>query len=139
MDIFKIAGGLFSGIGMLMLTIGIVLGSQQYRILKQWPEVEGTVTASRVGRYQSDRSMYNADIEFRYVVGGTEYITPAPDDYSSSSYSGTKQKVAKYPAGSRHTIKYNPRDPNEIPLVRARHRIARLAPRLSGVRVGAGP
>ncbi len=117
----KIVGGVFLPLGLVFLGVTGFTGNRQYTILKSWPTVEAEVTQSRVSHYQSTSSrssststMYQAEIEFRYTVGGKQYVTPATSDYSSSSYTEMKHKVDFYAPGTRHAIRYNPADPNDI-------------------------
>ncbi len=112
--ILPVLGGVFGAIGLVMLAVGGIVTAQQVKIVKSWPQVEGTVTSSRVGHYQGSRMMYDAEVEFRYRVAGREYVSAAPDDYSSSSYREMERRAGAYPEGSRHHIRYNPEDPREI-------------------------
>lgn len=49
-----------------------------------------------------------------YTVDGKDYTTPSSSSYSSSSYTEMKRKVDTYAPGSRHPIRYNPADPNNM-------------------------
>ncbi len=117
----KLVGGIFLVVGLGLLTPAWFTGNRQYTILKTWPTVEAEVTRSRVTHYQSTSSrssssttMYQAEIEFRYTVGGKPYVTPATTAYSTSSYTEMKHKVDFYAPATRHAIRYNPANPNDI-------------------------
>lgn len=119
--VFKLVGGIFFVVGLGLLIPGWFTGNRQYTILKKWPSVDAEVTQSRVAHYQSTSSrssssstMYQAEIEFRYSVGGKPYVTPATTNYSTSSYTEMKHKVDAYAPGTHHLIRYNPVDPNDI-------------------------
>jgi hypothetical protein len=112
----KLVGSIFSIIGVVMLLLAGWTGHRQYSILKTWPSVEAEVVNSQVIRSHDAESgtTYRAAIDFRYVVEGKEYTAPASSSYSSSSYSQMKQKVDDYAIGTRHPIRYNPADPNDM-------------------------
>lgn len=102
--------------GLLLLGIAAWSGNRQSTILKHWPTVDAQVTSSRVnrGRDGDGKSMFTTEIEFRYVVSGKEYRTPSSSPYSSSSYTEMKKTADTYAAGTTHSIRYNPADPNDI-------------------------
>ncbi len=113
----KIVGGVFVTVGLAMLAGASALAWHQVTIIRSWPETEGVVTRSEVREGSSSDSstaMYSVRIEFRYRAAGREYISPAPSDYSTSSYPSMRRRADSYPVGSRHTIKYNPDDANDI-------------------------
>ncbi len=114
--VFKLVGSVFAVIG-----VGFILGAggsgnRQYSILKKWPAADAQVASSRVtrGRDSQGTTMYGAEIEFRYSVSGKEYTTPASPGYTTSSYLEMKRNVETYAPGTRHSIRYNPADPNVI-------------------------
>ncbi len=119
--ILRIFGGFFLLIGLIFLTIGVWMGRRQYTILKSWPTVEAEVTKSEVRQHLDSGSgsstssvMYQTFVEFRYTLNGKEYLTPSDAGYSTSSYTQMKRLADKFAAGTRHAIKYNPADPNDI-------------------------
>lgn len=117
---FKLVGGIFTPVGLALLGFAGWSANRQYTILKYWPVVEAQVTKSRVTHHVShstrggDTDMYGVRIEFRYAVNGKEYLSPSDVGYSSSDYSGMKRLADSYAPGTRHVIKYNPSDPNDI-------------------------
>jgi len=119
--ISRLVGGIFTLVGLVLLGVAGWAGNRQYTILKSWPTVEAVVTKSQVTHSQShdidrstDTTMYEAAIEFRYTLNGKEYATPATSGYSSSSYTEMKRQADAYPPGTRHRVRYNPADPNDI-------------------------
>ena len=112
----KLFSTIFGSVGLVLLAIAGWTGNRQYTILKSWPTVEAEVTKSRVtsSRDSEGMAMYGTEIEFRYTINGKEYLTPGSSSYQSSSYREMKRKAEKYPPGSRHSIHYNPADPEDI-------------------------
>ncbi len=119
--ILRIFGGFFALIGLIFLAVGIWTGDRQYTIVKSWPTVEAEVTKSEVRQHLDSGSgsstssvMYQTFVEFHYTLNGKEYLTPSDAGYSTSSYAQMKRLADKFPPGTRHAIKYNPSDPNDI-------------------------
>ncbi len=107
--------------GSIFLAVGFWTGNRQYTILKSWPTVEAEVTKSEVKQHLDSGSgssgstvMYQTFIEFRYTLNGKEYLTPSDAGYSTSSYPQMKRLADKFSPGTRHVIKYNPADPNDV-------------------------
>jgi len=110
----------------LLLGLGLLAGagftgSRQYTILKKWPTVDAEVARSELthrletfGKDKRPRTVYQAQMEFRYVVGGKQYIAPAGSTYSTTDYAEMKQKVDTYAPGTHHPVRYNPANPNDI-------------------------
>ena len=113
----KLIGWFLGSIGIVFLLIAGGVGYRRVQIIQTWPEVSGEVTRSRVTSYYSKGTrMYEVDLEFRYRIDGFEHVNPAPSNYATSSAGGMKAKAARYPVGSMHPIKVNPRDPDDIRL-----------------------
>lgn len=112
----RLVSGIFAIVGVVLLGIGGWLGNRQYTIITTWPAVDAEVTRSRVtsGRDSKGTAMYGAEIEFRYTVAGKERVTPSSVGYTTSSYLDMKHKVDRYAPGTRHPVRYNPTDPDDI-------------------------
>ena len=112
----KLVGTIFAGVGLILVVVGGGIGNHQYTILKSWPTVEATVTRSHVRRYLSQRGrmMYQAEIDFQYTVDGKAFDTLAGPGYSTSSYAGMKSIVDEFAPRTRHLVRYNPADPNDV-------------------------
>ena len=115
----KLFGWVFALLGVGLLLIAVWTAYATSRREKTWRAVDAQVTASRVHRYfrQGDGrhrgSLYFEMIaEFRYSAVGREYVSPASLDFTSSKEAN--QARALYAPGSRHEIRYNPGDPNDI-------------------------
>ena len=112
---------IFGGVGVVLLGVAVWTGNRQHTILTEWPTVEAEVVKSEVTHHQSQRSdntsttdMYTAEIVFRYTLNGKEFITPSTTGYSSSSYPEMKRKADAFSPGSRHALRYDPNDPNDV-------------------------
>jgi hypothetical protein len=115
-NVFRVVGAIFTLAGAILLSVAGWTGNRQYTILKTWPTVEAEVTESRVttGRDSEGTTMYGTQMEFRYTVNGKEYVTPAASSYRTSSYTEMKRKADHYASGTRHPIRYNPGNPDDI-------------------------
>ena len=75
--LLRLVGRIFTAAGLAMLLVAFFTAKRQCTILKEWPEVEATVTRSRVLNADDDESdMYKTEVEFRYQVRGREYPRP---------------------------------------------------------------
>ncbi len=117
----KLLGSVFAVLGLGLLAGAGWSGNRQYMILTTWPTVEAEVTKSQVthhishdSRHNTDTTMYQAKIEFHYMVENKEFTTPSTPGYSTSSYTSMKHMADVYAPGTRHPIRYNPADPNDI-------------------------
>ena len=93
----------------------------QDTIIKTWPTVDAEVTKSQVNLVSSSRTTrglrstrYQTEIEFRYIVGGKEYIARSTPGYTTSRYSIMERIADTYAPGTRHPIRYHPEHPNII-------------------------
>ena len=111
-----IVGGVFFVVGLGLLTGAFFIARREYNILKNWPKVDATVTKSEVtsGRDKDNTTMYGTQFEFRYTVNDKEYLTPASSSYRTSSYVEMKRQADVFAPGTRHTLLYDPADPNDV-------------------------
>lgn len=111
------------GAGLVMLGLLIAYATvrmyRKNRYAHGWPKVTGTIVASDLDVnliYRNDKSVrtYGAAIRYSYFVGGKAYEsdqiqlggrseTSEPEEYEKA--------VARYPAGKRVTVYYDPGDP----------------------------
>lgn len=112
----RIIGYIFIPIGIVAIGVAVWLAEQRREVLRSWPETQAQVTHSELTytRSRSGSSMYSAVYVFRYTANGTEYMARDGPGYSTSSYSSMEEKVKKYAPGTRHPIRYNPANPQEI-------------------------
>ena len=112
----KFAARFLAVFALAFLGSGLGVGYWQYSILRTWPLVEARVVRSDVIRTRGSKgsTLYKAEIEFGYTVAGKDYVTPAPSSYATSNYNSVRREVEKYAPGTRHSIRINPEDPNDI-------------------------
>jgi hypothetical protein len=116
-SVFRLVGSIFTGVGLILLAVGVWAGERQYTIMKSWPTVEATVAKSRMTHYldrHGSSIMYQVEIDFRYTLDGKPFDTPSTPGYSTSNYTAMKRIADAYAPGTRHIIRYNPAEPNDI-------------------------
>jgi uncharacterized protein DUF3592 len=110
-----LVGGLLAALGLLLLGGAWWTGNNRFTILKYWPTVTAEVTKSEAylssSGSHSDR-WYRTKIEFRFEVDGKQFAASASEKSDSSS--GAQMTAKAYAPGTRHTIRYNPANPNDI-------------------------
>ena len=90
-------------------------GYRRYTILKTWPSVEAVVLDSELYRHRNDFVRKSGrTVLFGYTVHGEEYKSFVSAPYVSRSYKVQQEFGEKYAPGSRHSIRYNPENPNDI-------------------------
>jgi hypothetical protein len=112
----KAVAMVFVPVGVVLLAIAGYTANRQNTILKTWPTVEAEVSRSEVtqGVDNEGNTMYGLHLEFTYTVNGKEFSTSASAPYRSSSRKSMREKAATYAVGTRHPIRYDPSDPEEI-------------------------
>jgi hypothetical protein len=86
--------------------------------LKSWPAMEAEVTKSEVSKLSSFGSRdaygnaYSTKIEFRFNADGKQ-ITASSSE-KNGSHGATQSTADMYTPGTRHAIRYNPANPNDI-------------------------
>jgi hypothetical protein len=115
----RLIGALLAVVGVGLIFAAAWLAYSTRTMLKTWPIADAQVMSSRTRSYvhrnqkrQKDFTRFEVIVEFRYPAAGQEYVTPSATDYTSSNEAD--QALALYAPGSRHEIRYNPADPNEI-------------------------
>ena len=104
-------------VGLGFLAGGALGLYHQYSIVSQWPQVNAEVTRSYLHRAASrNGTMYRAEWEFRYAVGGREYQVPVQSNTRTTSYESRQREADEFAAGSHHWIRYDPADPTNIEL-----------------------
>lgn len=109
-------GGIFLAAGLLFLGVGGWFAEKRFTVLRSWPQVEAEVVESAVLSYDDSEgnTLYKAAFQFRYAVNGREFLTRTDNGYGTSFHSWMQKKVDRLPAGTRHSIHYNPAAPAEI-------------------------
>ena len=108
---------MFAG-GIFLLTWG---GYEMKRAYESriWPDTQGTVTSSRIGKHSHrdsnnhTRIVYTPKIRYQYQVEGKHYTCNRIEfgGKSGGKRSKAKKVVDKYPSGKKVTVYYNPQDP----------------------------
>ena len=99
----------------LCLFLSIPLFWEQIQVLRSWPVRKALVTRSEVVSAPAARheQLYSAHIEIAYVVDG-QPVTTELTSFQSDKYQQTARRAAEFLVGSRHAIRYDPRDPKQV-------------------------
>jgi Protein of unknown function (DUF3592) len=115
--------GFVTALGLLLLGWALWKANS----LKSWPAVEAEVTKSEVsgpsshsssgtlvapGLTGSHKTVYSTKVEFRFAAAGKQFTASSSDE--SDDRGGANQTARGFVPGTRHTIRYNPANPNEI-------------------------
>jgi Protein of unknown function (DUF3592) len=103
----------FLGVANLIFCVLCVILSlpffwRQYQVLHTWPETEAQVIRSEVVTQPAPphEQLYAASLQVIYTVDGRP-ITAELISFQSQNYQQTADRVAHYPVGSRHPIRYD--------------------------------
>lgn len=98
----------------LFAIVSIPLFWGQIRVLRSWPVRQAVVTRSAVVTEASGKhdQLYSAHIEIAYVVDG-QPVTSELTSFQSNNYQETVERAGEFPVGSRHVIRYDPRNPQQ--------------------------
>ena len=116
----RLVGAFLTCVGSPSVVIGLWMGHVQSTVIKTWPIVDAEVITSQVNATRGTTrngfpvTRYEAEIVFRYTVGGKEYTSRSTPGYMTSRYSIMKRIVDTYAPGTHHPIRYNPGYPNII-------------------------
>jgi|ERR1019366_1941617 hypothetical protein len=109
----------FLGVPNLILcTLCIVLSLPffwgQVRVLQTWPETEAQVMRSDVVTQPAPphQQLFAAKLQVLYTVDGRP-ITAELISFQSPNYEQTAARAARFPVGSHHPIRYDPRAPTQ--------------------------
>lgn len=116
----RLIGAIFTSVGLPSVVIGLVMGHVQSTVIRTWPTADAEVIKSQViatrgtTRNGFPITRYEAEIVFRYTVGGKEYTSRSTAGYMTARYSIMKRIVDTYAPGTHHPIRYHPEYPNII-------------------------
>ena len=116
------AAMLFLAIGVFVIGLGIVLARIDFDATRNWPTVNGTVVASRLVSTRStstgnrpSQPMFDLQVTFRYEVDDKPYESTTASGTSTSDRSDVEESArTTYAAGTTHTLRIMPTDPNII-------------------------
>lgn len=102
-----IVGGLF-----VILSLPFFWG--QIQVLRSWPVRQAQVLRSQVVVEPAPKhdQLYSAKLDIVYAVDGRP-VTSELTSFQSSNYEETARRAAEFPVGSRHVIRYDPRNPTQ--------------------------
>jgi len=113
--------------GIIASLLSVAIGLGVYAVhsgsTDSWPEVDCTVTGSRVVRADLQDSfrftvMYKGQYHLRYTVGGHEYYVWANSSWSDPDKQFVQSKVDSLPSHCEFGVRYNPNRPSESVVVR---------------------
>ncbi|HVP48132.1 MAG TPA: DUF3592 domain-containing protein [Bryobacteraceae bacterium] len=110
-----LVGKLITALGILVVAAALWVIHGRYVIFKFWPTVDAQVTKSVVSgpiRMERGDRVYYTRIEFQFLAAGKQYTASARD--KSDDRNGAQMVANTYSAGTHHTIRYNPANPNDI-------------------------
>ncbi len=109
--------GAFFGLPGLALCMGAAyMGINNYAATQTWPTAEATVTRSGIEATRDHDGMpvYRLGVEFDYEGDQHPKHAAGQSIYVSGSYPWIVQRLERFPVGSRHQVRVNPRDPADI-------------------------
>ena len=110
-------------VGLSLILAGVWTGRQLHIVWNIWPSTDGVVVRGVVQEVLQAPSAkggmpihrFMPKIEFRYKVGGRDYVTEANSVYAPDTYDQAAANLARmYAPGTHHPIRYSPRDPRDI-------------------------
>ena len=113
----------FAGIVLLLVFIiraeALRAVRRKIRAAQDWPSTKGLVLVSEV-RDEGGESGWRARVVYRYEVGGRAYensrIAVAVES-GRQGFQAHQQLAARFPAGARVVVYYDPRNPSDAALV----------------------
>lgn len=84
----------------------------QFRVLRTWPVRQAQVIRSEIVTAPSGKhdQLYSAQLQIVYAVDGKPVMAELTS-FQSNNYAETARRVAEFPAGSRHAVRYDPANP----------------------------
>ena len=114
-----IIGWVITALGVLVLGGSLWAVYSRYIIFTKWPTVEAEVAKNEVAkgfgstvRRRGRNSVYYTTIEFQFLADGKQFNTSVSETSDNLSAAQILAKV--YAPGTRHTIRYNSANPNDI-------------------------
>jgi hypothetical protein len=87
---------------------------QQIQVLRSWPVRQAQVIGSQLVVLPTAKhdQLYAASLQIAYAVDGKPLIAKLTS-FQSSNYQRTARRAAEFSVGTRCTIRYDPRNPQE--------------------------
>ncbi len=88
----------------------------QYKILRGWPAVEGTVISSDVLTLPTTDGgeLYDIEVRFVYVVNGGWVQGLIHSNHESTNRARKEKQAAQFVRGNRYPLRFNPAEPRDI-------------------------
>jgi hypothetical protein len=98
----------------ILLVFSIPFFVNQISVLRKWPITEAQVLRSDVvvDRISQHEQLYSAKLGLVYTVDGKPFTTELTS-FQDQNYNKTRARADEFPVGSRHQIRYDPRDPSQ--------------------------
>lgn len=98
----------------IMLVFSLPFYLHQISVLRSWPTTDAQVLRSDVvvDRISKNEQLYSAKLGLLYTVDGKP-ITTDLTSFQDQNYAKTRARANEYAVGSRHEIRYDPRDPQQ--------------------------
>jgi hypothetical protein len=112
-----IIAGIFFLIGLGIMAAGAMTYLKGNKV-SGWATTQGQVVVSQINRSTGSNMKFFGFVEYEYTVAGNIYrsktVTPAElMGISDTTHQAATEKVAKYPAGKRIAVIYDPSDPQK--------------------------
>src|SRR5262245_34312475 len=111
-------GLFFIGLPMVLIGIGAGIAWRQSVKLTTYRPVEATVLSTRIDAHRGKSTSYSPRVEYRYNVGGRQYVSSVVTPISESSGHSWAQGIINcYAPGGKTTAYCDPNDPAKAFLV----------------------
>jgi hypothetical protein len=99
----------------LFVIVSVPFFWRQYTVLRTWPVADAQILRSEVVTEPGPGhdQLYSAKLTVLYSVNA-KATTAELTSYQSSNYQATQDRVAQFPVGSHHLIRYAPQDPSQV-------------------------
>lgn len=99
-------------IGVILLIFSAPFYLHQIEVLRTWPAAEAQILRSDVvvERISQHEQFYSAKLGLLYTVDGKP-ITTELTSFQDQDFQKTRARADEFKVGTRHEIRYDPRDP----------------------------
>lgn len=101
----------------ILLAFSVPSFLEQNRVLRTWPRAEAEVVRNRIVEHTTEsETLYAGELLLVFSADGRPVTGAYFFPHESTSRERKQKQVAKYPAGSRQTVAYNPAEPADVRL-----------------------
>jgi hypothetical protein len=105
-------------LGAATMLFGLWWGYRRWNAIANWPSAAATVLTSVLsesgGVEDPSATMYANTVQLRFDAAGKSYDVKVNDWGSSTNAGGHRAIALRYAVGSKHTVRYNPRRPQDV-------------------------